>query len=624
MLTSSETVRNIGQVAVLSGLLALGGLLCPFSLRSADLSLPITGNLVGSVVNAEGVPQMGAAIQLLNKYHQTIARVSSDAAGHFAFASLPADLYSLRASLPSFLPISRDRVSVAAGRDSVLQIHLATLVSSVEVSYIVPSSAMTDDWKWVLRSSAATRPINRYLPVDLSTQTPDLQVPNSSSPNVAARTPIFSGTHASLSLTGGDGGPLDADSSFSDFGTAFALSTEVFGKNLVQVSGSFGQDNVASLPAVGISAVYTRNDFTPLGKPPEITFTAIQIAGLGSLAAGSVASGSSSSLVALRGMSLSVYEQTDPLSSLHVEYGVTGDSVDYVQHTSRISPFARMTLDEGAAGQVLVAFSDGGRPDQLLRHSVNAQDANSDAAEDDLAGSLGSLQKLPQISNHQGALVLERTRNFELGYSKVVGSKTLALSAFSEDVNNGRLSVAGNFSPEIAPDVLSDSLSRTSVYNVGRYRRAGYIGSVDQRLSGNLAVGVAYGRMGAFQAQVPDQTFPGQLLHERNANFASATFKAVVPRIGTKIRAGYGWIDSGTVMPRHIFTTQQASAAPGFNIYVRQPVPTFLGLPGRLEITADLRNLLSQGYLPVNMSDGRQMLIVQAPQSVRGGINFIF
>ena len=130
--------------------------------------------------------------------------------------------------------------------------------------------------------------------------------------------------------------------------------------------------------------------------------------------------------------------------------------------------------------------------------------------------------------------------------------------------------------------------------------------------------------MGAFQAGLPEQSFPGQLLRERNGNFASANLKAVVPHVGTKINAGYGWIDSGTVMPRHIFTTQQASAAPGFNIYVRQPVPTFFGLPGRLEVTADLRNLLSQGYLPLNTMNGRQMLIVQAPQSIRGGLNFIF
>src|SRR5205807_7432935 len=92
---------------------------------------------------------------------QTCALPISD--GRFAFAGLPADLYSVRVALASFLPASRDRIAVKAGFESLLQIHLATLFSNVELTYAVPTSAMTDDWKWVLRSSPATRPITRLL-----------------------------------------------------------------------------------------------------------------------------------------------------------------------------------------------------------------------------------------------------------------------------------------------------------------------------------------------------------------------------------------------------------------------------------------------------------------------------
>jgi hypothetical protein len=47
-------------------------------------------------------------------------------------------------------------------------------------------------------------------------------------------------------------------------------------------------------------------------------------------------------------------------------------------------------------------------------------------------------------------------------------------------------------------------------------------------------------------------------------------------------------------------------------------------MPGRLELTADLRNLLAQGYIPLEAGDGRRLLIVQAPRSIRGGLNFVF
>lgn len=622
MPTPSGTVKHFGQLAVFSGFLLLTGLVCPAPGRSADLSLPITGNVLGSVVDAAGIPQMGATVVLLNKYQQTVAKVSSDVNGHFLFASLPTDLYSLRASLPTFLPVSRERIAVRAGSDSVLQVHLATLVSSVEVSYIVPAAAMSEDWKWALRTSAATRPISRYLPDDLGTQTnPDEDDPNGDE-ILAERRPVFSETRALLSVTGGDGGPLDSDSSFSDFGTAFALSTQVYGKNYLQVSGSVGDSNLSTSPAIGLSAVYSRNNDASFGRPPEITLTAMQVAGIGMIGPAAMTGSAPNTAIPLRSMSLSLYQTIDPVSNLHLEYGVSGESVDFGRYSARLSPFARLTLDGGKRGDVIAAFSDGGRPDQLLRHGAS-NGSDNQLLDPDLTSSVGSLQRFPQISNRDRRLVLQRTQSYEMGYVRTAGSRTYAISGFAENVTNGRLSIAGNVPDELAADVLSDNLSRTSVYNVGRYHRSGYLASATQRIGQRVEFGTAYGRMGAFSAGALGGVNP--FLQQRTANFASARVRTVLPHLGTRIDADYGWIDSGTVVPRHIFVTQGSSAAPGLNIYLRQPVPTILGLPGRLELTADLRNLLSQGYLPVGATaDNRQMLIVQAPQSVRGGLNFTF
>ena len=46
------------------------------------------------------------------------------------------------------------------------------------------------------------------------------------------------------------------------------------------------------------------------------------------------------------------------------------------------------------------------------------------------------------------------------------------------------------------------------------------------------------------------------------------------------------------------------------------------GLPSHLELTADLRNLLAQGYVPAG--SGGQLLIVQSPRAIRGGLNLTF
>ena len=51
-----------------------------------------------------------------------------------------------------------------------------------------------------------------------------------------------------------------------------------------------------------------------------------------------------------------------------------------------------------------------------------------------------------------------------------------------------------------------------------------------------------------------------------------------------------------------------------------QPIPGLGILPWRMEATADLRNLLAEGYLSL----GQQVMLVETPRSFRGGLSFIF
>jgi hypothetical protein len=60
------------------------------------------------------------------------------------------------------------------------------------------------------------------------------------------------------------------------------------------------------------------------------------------------------------------------------------------------------------------------------------------------------------------------------------------------------------------------------------------------------------------------------------------------------------------------------------NLYIKQPIPRMGALPWRMEATADLRNLLAQGYIPLGMVGGQSVLLVESPRSFRGGVSFIF
>lgn len=598
---------NLIKAIALVGCLALTS-----SGQTSDLTLPLTGNLLGTVVDSTGIPQMGATVQLFNKYERLLAKTITTPDGRFAFAELPADFYSVRVSLASFLPAARDKIAVKPGLDSVLQIHLATLFSNVELSYTLPSGSMSNDWKWVLRSSPATRPITRLL-----------EEPPPATPAPGLHPRIFSGTHALLSINGGDGGLIDSDSSQADLGTGFVVSTNVLGRNQLQVGGTFGQSFGPA--AMGLCAIYSRNENGGFGEPPEVTMTVSQFGVLGAQLPGNQGPGSSTPMV--RAMSLSIYEVVDPINGVHIEYGVTGESVDSIQHTSRVSPFGRMTVEAGAIGQFVAAYSDGGRPDELSAHQAQ-QVSETGGSDGDMLSAVNALARLPQISDRNGRLELQRTQNYELGYNKTEGSRTYALSAFYEDVSNGRINVAGDLSPLGVNDLLSDGISATSTYNIGHYDRSGYVASLDQRMNDSLDLAIAYGRMGGLTTDpsgvAESWGMQQKFLDEKNHNVATANVHARLPGAGTQVTANYGWVDSGAVIPRHIFTTQNTYISPGLNIIIRQPLPTFFGMPGRLELTADLRNLLAQGYLPLPAGDGRSLLVVQAPRAIRGSLNFIF
>jgi hypothetical protein len=43
-----------------------------------------------------------------------------------------------------------------------------------------------------------------------------------------------------------------------------------------------------------------------------------------------------------------------------------------------------------------------------------------------------------------------------------------------------------------------------------------------------------------------------------------------------------------------------------------------------VEATADLRNMLAQGYLPVSMANGQSLTLIETPRTLRGGLSFIF
>jgi hypothetical protein len=182
---------------------------------------------------------------------------------------------------------------------------------------------------------------------------------------------------------------------------------------------------------------------------------------------------------------------------------------------------------------------------------------------------------------------------------------------------------AGFFTGNVLPDVFAG----TSVFDAGNFQNNGYAGSVTQNLGSNASVAMIYSDNGALTADAsevvgnnPDDL--RSMIHTGRRHAVTTRFSGVLPQAGTHLVASYQWTGDGrAVMAGNLYAADSMQPLPGFNVYIRQPIP---GFRRHVEATADIRNMLAQGYLPMSAVGGQRILLVQNPRSVRGGLSFTF
>ena len=514
---NSVIIRLNGDLAKLGVLIAAIVLTVPAPLTAADVG-KITGSIAGIVRDNAGIPQMGATVVLFNSAERTIQKALTDEKGLFGFVSLNPDQYSVRVSLASFVPAVRHKIAVQPGMQSLLYINMASLFSSIELVYAAPGQGalMSDDWRWILRTATATRPVLRALPDTVSS--------SDSSEGAKTANAIFSDTRGVLNLSAGDAGTLGDLTTQPELGTAFALTTSLFQHNRLKFSG-----NVAHISGVGIPMAGFRTSYSRDGVGPEVSVTMREVylpsrTGL--------ATGQQDGVPVLRTMSLSSIDQFQLTGNLRLEYGMSLDSVSFLDRLNYFSPFARLSYELGKFGTLRIAYSSGAPPTALLTRS-NDPDA---ALHEDLL----ALLLAPVISLHDDRAAVERTQNVEVGYEKKAGSRTYDLTAYREAVTNGTLTVSGADGEVSANDLLPDISSRSSVFNIGSYQRYGYAASVAQKLGDKVEVRASTGRGGVFTAST-ETLEAGSAddlrshIHMSQRYWASVRVSGVAPVTGTRI-----------------------------------------------------------------------------------------
>lgn len=579
------------------------------SFAIAASPVKLAGAITGIVSNSTGIPQMGATVVLFNRQDRPVQKLQTDDHGQFHFAGLFPDFYSVRVSLATFFPAFKRDILVQPGMRSVLNVSLNTLFSTIQLSYPVTidsGSLMSDEWKWVLRGASSTRPVLRLVGEPRLANVPDQNEHNS----------IFSETRGLLRVSAGDGSLVSNVNSQADMGTAFALATSLYGNNLLQVSGNLGYGSQTGVPAAAFRTSYSRSF---AGGNPEVSVTMRQLFLPARL--GAAMTGNDAALPMLRTMSAGLDDRKQVADNVTVQYGFTMDSVSFLDHLNYFSPYSRLTWSMPDGGSIEVAYSSGNaRPD------LSAM--NADGA--DLQHDLNTLGAFPRISLRDAKPQIQRGEEYEAAYSRKAGSRTYRVSAYYEMVRNATLSMVAPDGTFTGGDVLPDLFTGNSIFNLGDLHNSGYGASVTQNLGEHVSATLTYGSEGALTVQNHElvSNNPDELramIRAGRKRAATAQLMATVPHSGTHLIASYQWAnDQRWVMSGNLYSTQSNRPLPGLNVYVRQPLPHFAGMPWRMEATADLRNMLAQGYIPLGMTAGQRILLVDTPRSFRGGLSFIF
>jgi hypothetical protein len=307
--------------------------------------------------------------------------------------------------------------------------------------------------------------------------------------------------------------------------------------------------------------------------------------------------------------------------ALELEYGLEMDSVSYVDRVHYLSPYARLTYHVDDSTNLDFTYTSGNaRPD--LGSTAGPE-------QDSLDRDVAALSRVPRLSMRNGHDNVQRGEDYEFGVTRRQGSRDYRLVGYRESVRNAALTVSGS-GEAFSGDVLPDLFSNTAVFDAGNYHTIGYTASVTQNLADNrYKITVMYGSVGVL---VPDTSSPvannaealRARIHATHADALTMQASGAAPVTGTRFLASYQWTDSASATAGHLYSTDPTHPEPGLNVYVRQPVPGMFGLPARMELTGDFRNMLAQGYLPFSLTDGRRFLLMRTPRSFRGGLSFTF
>ncbi len=559
------------------------------AIPAAAQAKPVPGKLAGVVRDAAGTPQMGASVELLSEAVGVAATRSflTNTQGMFRGDKLAPGFYTVRVTLAGFLPTLEKHIRVTSNLTTVVRIELETMFTSLDQLRRMPSStaAQVDDWKWVLRSASAMRPVLEWVDHDtLSAST------------VAADSGRPRAPRMRMEFTDGARRPTSASSVDSSPATAVAYDQKLGGTSRMILAGQVSYD--ADAPAGGIATVWLPTGTLGAGPHTALVLREAKLGPEGPTFRG---------VRFDQGGALALGDRTV------LQYGGEYVLVGLGAAASSLRPRAQLNVrlnDDWSTAFIFASMPNGPGP-------LEANDAQPGGA---LAAALNELDAFPALLWRQGHPVLQNGLHEEISAERKLGTRgTFQVAGFHDD--NRHVAVFGRGSDLPTADYFQDYFSTGFAYDGGSSSSWGTRLAFREKLDGDVELTAVYSFGGALTTSDDTDGLLRDALRTARRHSLGAGISAKVPRLGTKIQAGYKWVNGITVSSVDSYGESLYRMDPYLHLIFRQPLPKFA--LGRWEAIADCNNLLAQGYVSTSSRDGH-VVLVPAFRTFRGGLSVQF
>lgn len=561
--------------------LGLGCFACFFALSLA--AAPKEGRISGIVVDPAGTPQMGATVLVSPEQILSASpiRLLTNDRGRFSTAVLPAGLYSIKVTLAGFLPAMEQHIQVDDQRATLLEIVLGSVFSSFEkLRRPADQPVAADDWTWVLRTSAATRPVLRWQ---------DEQGAVASGRN-AAETAGAQPVRGRLQLTSGAGHPGSVANLASSPATAFVYDMGVGAAGQLLMAAQFSYEDTST--SAGFAG-----EWLPSGRPGVGPVTTLLVR----------ESHLNPDGPAFRGLRLSHDDQLALSDLVSIRFGAEYLVAGFNGTTYALRPHGEVAvqLAQGWLASVTVAtrpWQDVGLTEGALQSALNTLDA------------------FPTLLIRDGRPVLENGLHQEIAIKHTLSQRADLSAAVFHDVATHTAVIGRGGSAN--PDFLQDYFSAAFAYDGGASSSTGARLAYRQKVTDNLNATVVYSYAGAL-VPVGDSAASGlrDELATRYRQSLAGRVSTTVPLLGTKLTTSYKWLNGPAVSRQDPYGESLYRVDPYLSMEIRQPLPSVF--PGHMEVQANMGNLLAQGYVPISTSDGA-VVLVPSYRYFRGGLSLQF